>query len=152
MAEVWRITPEKFGTAVDRIVQLCSPSRVIVFGSFASGGLHGDNDLDLLVAMNGRVDNPRKESVRLRRALKGLLIPVDIIVMEEDQLAGVADIPGLVHREAPRNGQVVHVGVSWRHTAIMLNPVNHEFESILLTSEEGQFQVLAELLEVLAGR
>ena len=42
------------------------------------------------------------------------------------------------------------VGHSWRHVKIILEPVNPDFEPIVLTSaEEGEFQVIAELVEVL---
>lgn len=34
-----------------------------------------DSDLDLLVVMNGSIDNPRKESVRIRRALNAEILP-----------------------------------------------------------------------------
>ena len=108
MSDVWRITPEKIQAAVDRVVEACNPRRIILFGSCASGNVHRDSDLDLLVVMNKSIDNPRKESVRIRRALKGLLIPADILVIEEDQLTSLADIPGLVYREAVRNGKVVY--------------------------------------------
>lgn len=41
-------------------------------------------------------------------------------------------------------------GDSWRHTTIVLRPVNPEFEPIILTSSgENELQVVAELLEVL---
>jgi len=108
MSEVWRITPEKVQAAVDRVVEACSPRRIILFGSGASGKLHRDSDLDLLVVMSRSIENRRKESVRIRRALKGLLIPIDIVVIEENQLASLVDLPGLVYREAVRNGRVVY--------------------------------------------
>jgi len=108
MSDVWLITPEKVQAAVDRVAEVCSPRRIILFGSYASGKLHRDSDLDMLVVMSRSIDNPRKESVRIRRALKGLLIPVDIVVIEESQLVGLSDIPGLVYREAVRNGRVVY--------------------------------------------
>jgi len=108
MSDVSRITPEKVQAAVDRVVEACNPRRIILFGSYASGNVHRDSNLDLLVVMNKSIDNPRKESVRIRPALKGLLIPVDIVVIEEDQLTSLADIPGLVCREAVRNGKVVY--------------------------------------------
>jgi hypothetical protein len=39
---------------------------------------------------------------------------------------------------------------SWRHTKINLRPINPDFESIILTgADEGQLQVIAEILEVL---
>jgi SOS-response transcriptional repressor LexA len=41
---------------------------------------------------------------------------------------------------------------SWRHTRVTLKPINPDFQPIELTgSEEGEFQVVAELVEVLGG-
>ena len=41
-------------------------------------------------------------------------------------------------------------GDSWRHARISLSPINPDFEPIVLTStDEGHFQVVAELVEVL---
>jgi type I restriction enzyme R subunit len=41
-------------------------------------------------------------------------------------------------------------GDSWHHTKIVLKPVNSDFEPIVLTgTDEGQLQVIAEVLEVL---
>ena len=41
-------------------------------------------------------------------------------------------------------------GDSWRHAKITLNPVNPDFEPIILTAvDEGEFQVVAEVVEVL---
>ena len=43
-------------------------------------------------------------------------------------------------------------GDSWRHTKIILKPVNTDFAPIVLTSaEEGQLQVVAEVVEVLGA-
>ncbi|MGH8567853.1 MAG: hypothetical protein ACREXU_07495 [Gammaproteobacteria bacterium] len=41
---------------------------------------------------------------------------------------------------------------SWRHAKITLKPVNLDFQHIVLTgTEQGQLQVVAELIEVLSG-
>ena len=61
----------------------------------------------------------------------------------------------------PENGQRYTVkryesekaakGDSWRHERITLKPVNNDFEPIVLTGDdEGELQVVAELVEVLA--
>ena len=43
-------------------------------------------------------------------------------------------------------------GDSWRHISITLDPINPDFAPIILTgSEEGQLQVIAEVVEVLGG-
>ena len=41
-------------------------------------------------------------------------------------------------------------GASWRHARISLNPINPDFEPIVLTGGDNrQFQVVAEVVEVL---
>ena len=45
-------------------------------------------------------------------------------------------------------------GDSWRHTRISLDPINPDFQPIVLTgtdTDDGQFQVVAEVVEVLGG-
>lgn len=107
-----QVTPEKVQSAVDRVVQACDPRKVILFGSCARDAMHRDCDLDLMVVMKGAVDNPRKESIRLRRALRGLMMAVDIVVIDEVRLSDLAEIPGLIYREALRNGRIVYESAS----------------------------------------
>ena len=48
--------------------------------------------------------------------------------------------------------RVQEEGDTWRHTKIALNPVNPDFEPIILTdADEGVLQVVAEMIEVLAN-
>jgi len=47
--------------------------------------------------------------------------------------------------------QKARAGDSWRHERITLEPVNREFDPIIITSaDEGELQVVAELVEVLS--
>ena len=44
-------------------------------------------------------------------------------------------------------------GDSWRHTKITLDPVNADFEPIVLSgTDEGSLQGVAEVVEVLGGK
>ena len=52
--------------------------ELILFGSYARGDARPDSDVDLLVVAN-TVDGPRRESVRLRQALRGLGVPIDVL-------------------------------------------------------------------------
>lgn len=46
----------------------------------------------------------------------------------------------------------VPVGDSWRHARITLTPINPEFEPIVFTDmDEGELEVVAELIEVVTG-
>lgn len=104
----WDITPKKVQTAIDTIVTLFNPSKLIVFGSYIKGTMHRNSDLDLLVVTENDVENPRRESIRIRRSLKGIQMPMDILVVGKARLRELADAPGLIYREALRTGRVVY--------------------------------------------
>ncbi len=103
----WLVTNEKITAAVRRIVEVARPAKVILFGSAAQGRLHRDSDVDFLVVLD-RAAHPRKESVRIRRALRGINMPADIVVVGADRLQELADEPGLIYAEAVRGGRVVY--------------------------------------------
>jgi predicted nucleotidyltransferase len=72
-------------------------SRVILFGSAARGEMTRDSDLDFLV-IEPEVENPALESVRLRRVLADVLVPMDIIVASEHRVQEWRDVRGsLIH-------------------------------------------------------
>lgn len=104
----WHVTPAKVQTAIDTIVTLFNPAKLILFGSYVRGAMHRNSDLDLLVVTEQEVENPRKESIRIRRSLKGIQMPMDILVVGKARLTELADAPGLIYREALRTGKVVY--------------------------------------------
>lgn len=108
MGARWEVTPEKVNAAVQRIVEVSHPRRLILFGSYVRGTLHEHSDLDVLVVTARDPENPRQESVRIRRALRGVGMPVDVLVVGEKTLEEAAEMPGLIYREALRNGRVVY--------------------------------------------
>lgn len=81
-----------------RLSEAAPPSsRVILFGSAARGELTRDSDLDFLV-IEAEVENPALESVRLRRVLADVLVPMDIIVASEQRVQEWRDVRGsLIH-------------------------------------------------------
>jgi uncharacterized protein len=108
MGTEWEVTPQKVQLAVAKIVETAHPRRIILFGSYVRGQMHRDSDLDILVVASDPVDNPRQESVRIRRALRGIGMPMDILVVEENRLKELAETPGLIYREALREGKIVY--------------------------------------------
>jgi len=108
MGSAWEVTPEKVQAAVRRIVELIRPRRLILFGSYVRGGMHPHSDLDVLIVTDEDPANPRKEAVRIRRALRGIGMPLDVLVVGQNALDEAADAPGLIYREALRNGKVVY--------------------------------------------
>jgi predicted nucleotidyltransferase len=104
----WKITPEKVDAVIRKIVEICRPVKLILFGSYVRGVLNVNSDLDVLIVSRDDIENPRKESVRIRRELRGILMPMDIIVVGQSQWETLKDVYGLVYREAAVNGRVVY--------------------------------------------
>ena len=89
-------------------MSVAQPRKVILFGSVVAGIPHLHSDLDILVVTKDEVASRREESVRIRRALRGISMPMDILVIPEKCLEELADTPGLVYREAVQHGKVVY--------------------------------------------
>jgi predicted nucleotidyltransferase len=66
-----------------RLLEAVPPqTQVILFGSAARGEIAEDSDLDFLVVEQD-VQDRHAEQVRLRRELRPLGIPIDVIVVSE---------------------------------------------------------------------
>ena len=103
----WSITPEKIAVVIRKIRLLVDPKQIIIFGSAATMK-KTPRDLDILIVVRKKIDNPRRESVRIRRFLRDILMPMDIIVVSEDNIDELASQPGLIYGEALRKGKVVY--------------------------------------------
>jgi len=90
-----------------RILGVSDPEQIILFGSYARGNYGPDSDLDLLVVMKD-VKSTRQESNRLRRSLRGLLMPVDILVATPEQLQKHRKTVGLIYRSLLEEGIVIY--------------------------------------------
>jgi predicted nucleotidyltransferase len=108
MAALWEITPEKVNQAVEQIKTISQPKKIILFGSYIQGKSHRNSDLDILIVCDSELKSARKESVRIRRALKGIEMAMDILVVPEDELEELSASPGLIYREALNKGKVVY--------------------------------------------
>ncbi len=98
---------DKLPEITRRIVETSDPEKIILFGSYARDSSHSGNDLDLLIILS-RVAHQRQESIRIRRALRGLLMPVDILIATTEQIRRLGDTPGLIYRSALRDGKVLY--------------------------------------------
>lgn len=104
----WEVTSEKVEAVIEKIVEVCRPMKIILFGSYVRGETDANSDLDILVVAQGEVENPRRESVRIRRVLRDIFMPMDILVVSRSNWEALKDVPGLVYREASMNGKVAY--------------------------------------------
>ena len=103
----WAVTPEKIQEAVRRLAQAACPKKIILFGSRARGDARDDSDLDLLV-IEPEVKDRVAEMVRLGRVLRGLILPVELVVIDEQRFQEWSEMPGTVYYEAKREGEVLY--------------------------------------------
>ena len=92
---------------VRRIVAVARPDRITLFGSAATGQMTRDSDIDLLV-LEPTPGNARDESVRVRKALRGLGVPFDVIVMATDRLEESKNVIGGIAYPANKYGKVIY--------------------------------------------
>jgi predicted nucleotidyltransferase len=104
----WEVTPGKVESAIRKIIEVGNPKKIILFGSYVKNMTHVNSDVDFLIVSSDDIENPRKESVRIRKALRGISMPMDIIVVPEHIWTRFKDQPGMIYREALKEGRVVY--------------------------------------------
>ena len=105
--QAWAVTAEKISDVVNRLVAAASPLRLIAFGSAARVELAAANDLDLLV-VEPELTSRYSETVRLQKALRGVLMSVDLVVTSQARFDERSRIPGTLEYAAHREGRVLH--------------------------------------------
>ena len=106
-SKMQKISPQILDQVIAQIVDVAHPEKIILFGSFARGDAREDSDIDLLV-IEREVTARRKESAKIRHALRPLRVPVDVLVFSIDEVKRYGDIMGTVLYPALREGKVVY--------------------------------------------
>jgi predicted nucleotidyltransferase len=104
---IWRdviLTENAIRDAVERILQVARPSKVILFGSCARGDASPNSDLDLMVIMPGQPDKVA-EMIRLRRAVG---TGVDVLVFSAEEAERRGQVPGTVVYWANKEGKILY--------------------------------------------
>lgn len=92
---------------VRRILSVSAPERIILFGSAAEGTMTRDSDIDLLVLEEDPGDT-RERSVRIAEALRGLGVPLDVIVMARERFEESKGVIGGIAFPANKYGKVIY--------------------------------------------
>jgi excisionase family DNA binding protein len=94
-------------TIVGRIVRLCDPVRIMLFGSRARGDARDDSDYDLLVILDDVTDR-RAMRLEVRRVLDDLPISKDVVVVPVEDVDGRNGTPWGVLGWALREGRTLY--------------------------------------------
>lgn len=103
------LTQQVIDQAVRVLADAAQPRSIVLFGSHARGEARAGSDLDLLV-VEDEVHDRAGEMVRLRRALRPLRIPVDILVASVEEVESHRVQPGHVLYWAMQEGREVYAG------------------------------------------
>jgi predicted nucleotidyltransferase len=89
------------------IVRRFRPERIILFGSHARGEAGPDSDVDLLVVVpvNGR---KRQKQLEIRKALRGVPIPLDVVVSTPEEFSWRREVVGTIEYPAVQEGKVLY--------------------------------------------
>jgi uncharacterized protein len=101
------VTEELLQEAVQRILSVGSPEKIVLFGSWARGQARPNSDLDLLIIEES--DLPRyRRAGRYRMALLGLFPAKDIVVWTPSEVALWRDVPNAFITAILAEGRVLY--------------------------------------------
>ena len=92
---------------VRRILGAAKPDKIILFGSAATGAMSRDSDIDLLVVEADPGDRGA-EYVRIRRALRGMGYPFDVILISTQWFEESKEVFGGIAYPAHKYGKVIY--------------------------------------------
>ena len=101
------LDPEMIEEIVKRVTGAIHPLRVILFGSAARGEMGAESDVDLLIVVPDGTRR-RDASRRAFRALTGIGIAKDVIVVTQSDVKEFGENPSLVIKPALEEGREVY--------------------------------------------
>ena len=104
------VSDEVLNEVTRRLVDGFHPDKIILFGSQAGGTADERSDLDILVvcqAPGGR----RSLTLAMDRALWGLKLARDVVVLTPEELERDRHVPGTIARSALLEGRVLYENI-----------------------------------------
>jgi len=89
------------------LLMLDNVRKIILFGSYARGDANDESDLDLMV-VEQHVQSKVKEIMRLRKLLRSLRLPIDVMVVSEQDVKDWGALPGTTLYWAMKEGEVLY--------------------------------------------
>jgi len=102
------ITPELLNEIARRIENAAHPEKIFLFGSHAWGEPTPDSDLDLFVVVSSSDMPAYRRAREIYRALRGIGVPVDIIVRTRDEVERSRQVVTSLARRVLAEGKVLH--------------------------------------------
>ncbi len=91
-----------------RLVVEFQPEQVILFGSHAWGKPNENSDVDLLVIVPHSDSPPTFRAMRAYHCLRGLLVPVDVLVKTRSEVERFRHVHASLESEILERGKVLY--------------------------------------------
>ncbi|WP_172399619.1 nucleotidyltransferase domain-containing protein [Geothermobacter hydrogeniphilus] len=101
------LDPTVIQKSVAKLAADFDPERIILFGSQARGDCDANSDVDLLVITN-ITGSRRRLMVRMDRALRGMGLARDIVILTPEEFERDKEIPGTIARPAWKEGKILY--------------------------------------------
>ena len=96
----------------DRLVSLFDPTKIVVFGSYATDRATDQSDVDILMLVGDDQlsdrDSVLKGRLAIREVLRGKNLPFDFIVETDEAFNRYKDVKGSIQYEIDRHGLVLY--------------------------------------------
>jgi predicted nucleotidyltransferase len=93
---------------VRRLVETLHPLRIYLFGSRARGEDTYDSDYDVLVLVEQKTGTSYQMERQAYRALQGLAVPIDIVVMSRDHFERRRTVVSSLSATIEREGRLLY--------------------------------------------
>ncbi|VVB97051.1 Nucleotidyltransferase domain protein [uncultured archaeon] len=101
------IPRETISAIAKKIAERFNPEKIILFGSYAWGKPDRDSDLDLFIIMESG-ERPIKRAGSIRKVLRELYVPMDILVRTPEELQYRIEIGDPFIKKIMSDGQVIY--------------------------------------------
>lgn len=101
------ISSEQINEVVQRIVTNYHPEKIILFGSYAEGVTNESSDLDLLIIKDSKLPI-YKRSVEIRKYLRGMCIPMDLVVYTKDEIKKWKNVQTAFITQILKKGKILY--------------------------------------------
>ncbi len=103
-----QLKQEDLDVITQRILAAVHPEKIILYGSHAWGQPSEDSDIDIMVVVK-KSDQPGYRRAReVYRSLRGLKLPVEVLVRTVEELARGMHLKTSLERKAIEKGRVLH--------------------------------------------
>ena len=102
------ITPDIMSEVISRIIKVCNPEKIILFGSYAAKNFTGESDIDLLVILKESKLPRYKRAIPINFELSNIIFPMDIIVYTEKEIDEWSEVPQAFITSIISKGKIIY--------------------------------------------